>query len=429
MVAAFFQWLGVVIALGALVIWGFTTLRPVRELLLPMWLPLAVMAIAGIALFGTEQGRDLGVGLFGDGQLQLVMLGLALFYWAVGSWHAARLGLNRRFGTKRASWPQGYEPWLRWLPRLLGACAHLFAALILALAARHVIAADAEPILFVPLWLVGFVPPAVIIVAVFVLWRHDQRYVAARNAFERQQASGNADPASRTAYAAAKRHLQRTVWLIIGVSLAISGGLYLLGDRLPDGLAAATGWVLISAASFLLVVSYRKAIGQWVLRRGSVSEGFRQRLRRTFEETDERHALSSTVLACALSAVALAVAAWAWSDPISLGPMPAQWFWASSRSAPTSRSSTCSACSPAPARSSPRSARSCCCSRSAPRRPGTFTGSGCAARAWRRAPARRPSRPGTTAPGSTTGRPSPRRPRPGMPRQGRARTKTRRCRC
>jgi len=316
------EWLALVIALSGLVFVGFAKLRPVRELLLPMWLPLSVLIVAGIALFGTEQGRDLGVGLLGNGQLQLLLLALALFYWATGSWHAARLGLNRRFGTNRERWPDGYEPWLRWLPKLVGACAHLFAALSLALAARHVIPPDAEPLLFVPLWLVGFVPPAVIVVAVFFLWRQDQRYVAERDAFTRLEANGHAAPAVRDAFDLAKRRLNRTIGIVIVAGLALAGGLFLLDDRvpeLPEGLAPATGWVLASAASFLLVVSFRKAIGHWVLRRRWISDRWRQRLIERFEETDERHAFSSSVLAGLLSAVALAVAIWAWWNPVSLG--------------------------------------------------------------------------------------------------------------
>jgi hypothetical protein len=318
MLASFFGWLVLIAVLGGIVFWGFHKLRPVREVLLPMWLPLSVMIVAGVALFGTEQGRDLGTGVLGNGQWQLVLLALALFYWATGSWHAARLGLNRRFGS-RTSWPAGYEPWLRWLPKLLGACAHLFAAVILTLAARHVIPPDSKLLLFVPLWLIGYVPPAVIIVGVFTLWWHDQRYVAARDGFTQLEAAGHANQAAREAFAAAKQSLNRAIWLTIVIGLAIGVVLYLLGDRLPKGLAPATGWVLISAASFLLVVSYRKGIGRWVLSRRSVSDRVKSRLLAAFEETDARHALSSTVLAGSLTVVAVLVAGWAWWDPVSLG--------------------------------------------------------------------------------------------------------------
>lgn len=139
MLSSFVAWT-FVFAISALVVYAaFARLRPVREVLLAMWLPLSVMIVAGVALFGTDQGRDLGVGLLGNGQFQLFLLALALFYWATGSWHSARLGLNRWFGADAAGWRPGYEPWLRWLPRLLGACAHFFASLSLAFAARHAI--------------------------------------------------------------------------------------------------------------------------------------------------------------------------------------------------------------------------------------------------------------------------------------------------
>ncbi len=319
MISSFFQWLVVVVVVAAVVFGGYKKLRPVRELLVPMWLPLSVLVIAGLALFATDQGQDLGVGVLDASHSRLALLAVALLYWATGTWHAARLGLNRRFGTVPGEWPRGYRHWLRWLPKLLGACAHLFAALGLALAAWHVIAPDAEPILFLPAWLLAFVPPAVIVVAVFVLWRNDLRYVAARDALEEARRNGDDRTGPKANLKAAEKRVRRTVLIIIAWGLASAAALYWLGDRLPMGLARGTGWVLVSAACFLLVVSYRKSIGEWVLERTFISEQRKRGLEGAFAETSEKQALSSTVLAGVLSVVALLVGFWAWWDPVSLG--------------------------------------------------------------------------------------------------------------
>lgn len=305
MLSSFLLWICVVIVLGAIVFWGLPKLKWLNGLLLPMWLPLSVLVVAALALFATDQGRDLGVGLLGADQFKLFLLALALFYWATGSWHAARLGLNRQFGADRAQWPPGYEPWLRWLPRLVGACVHLFAALSLAFAARRV--PDVEPVLgIVPVWLVGFAAPAFILIAVFILWLLDQRYVAAR-----------ADPNAPDLVEKARAQTRRAIWVIIIAGLALAVVLWLLGD--PAGLAAATGWVLASAAGFLLIVSYRRAIGRWVLARRSISSDMKHRLEQAFDEKDRSHARSSSALALLLTGVALAVAIWTFVDPVSLG--------------------------------------------------------------------------------------------------------------
>jgi hypothetical protein len=212
-------WALAALVCGAVVWKGPVVLRPARDLLMPMWLPLTVMVIAGIFLFAADQGRDLGVGLLGNGQFKMFLLFLALIYWATGSWHTARLGLNRRFGTQKENWPEGYEPWLRWLPRLLGVCAHLFASLSLAFAARHAIEPDAGTIGILPVWLlafgilpvwlVAFVPPAAILLGTWILWLYDRPYAAAKRRYEHAKShykAAGADDSSRAqaAYAAAR---------------------------------------------------------------------------------------------------------------------------------------------------------------------------------------------------------------------------------
>jgi hypothetical protein len=100
----------------------------------PMWLPVAVMAAAGVVLFFTDQGLELGVGIVGGNWQQLVLLGLALLYWAVGTWQAGRLGLNRAFlaaltvpgcAGRPASWARAPTCLPRWALPSAPACSSI----------------------------------------------------------------------------------------------------------------------------------------------------------------------------------------------------------------------------------------------------------------------------------------------------------------
>src|SRR5277367_5168007 len=112
-----------------------------------MWRPVLVVSAAGYLLFFNDQGRELGHSLLGERyRLSIVFLFVALFYWAANTWHAARLGIHSALergalGVAPSHPPQlpkagpnrhvlrGDERWLFWPPRLLGVCAHLFAAI------------------------------------------------------------------------------------------------------------------------------------------------------------------------------------------------------------------------------------------------------------------------------------------------------------
>ena len=118
-----------------------------------MWRPLALVLAGAFLLFFNDQGRELGVSLMidNDGRLRFVLLFLALIYWGLNNWHTARLGIhgavnNGDLGVVPThTLPEnpnrrvvcGYGRWLFWPPRLLGVCAHLFAAINLSLAAWH----------------------------------------------------------------------------------------------------------------------------------------------------------------------------------------------------------------------------------------------------------------------------------------------------
>ena len=307
----------------ALIWWGPRLARPVWRLLSPMWLPELVLILAGFALFGTDQGRDLGVSVLGAGHWQLFLLAAALVYWAAGSWLAARLGLNREFGADHTQWG-GYGAWLRWMPRLLGVCAHCFAALSLALGARHLMGPEAGYILMVvPAWLLPYLPLAVIVAGTALLWFLDRELVARREARERAVAGGIEGRLreATAAYEVARRRVNRAMRGVGLGAVGIALLLYLQSARLPDGLGRASFWILASAVLFLIIVSHRRAIGEWIAIRVGlmIRPAAEERLRLAFEESAEHRATSSLVLATVLALIGCIGTAFAWWDPVSMG--------------------------------------------------------------------------------------------------------------
>ena len=149
-----FIWAGAA-ALCALVLKALSRANDFWRALAAMWRPLALVLAGAFLLFFNDQGRELGVSLMidDDGKLRffvfLFSLFLALIYWGLNNWHSARLGIhaaleNGYLGVVPAhSTPDkpnrrvvdGKDRWLFWPPRLLGVCAHLFAAINLSLAA------------------------------------------------------------------------------------------------------------------------------------------------------------------------------------------------------------------------------------------------------------------------------------------------------
>jgi hypothetical protein len=201
-----------------------------------MWLPIAVTAIAGVLLFYEGQGQDLGVGLLGEGQFKLIMLCLILIYWAVNNWHSARIGLNYEFQA-----PTGKERWLFWPPRLLGVCAHLFAAFSLALAGLNVVTAagGSSSVITLSNFLV-FTAPLTIGLVTIAVWAFDVAYIS-------KNRKKPMDP--------------KRAWWIVGVSVLLAVGLLIglwsIESRalVPEGLFSATFWISLSAVIFLYFVS------------------------------------------------------------------------------------------------------------------------------------------------------------------------------
>ncbi|WP_407175473.1 hypothetical protein [Bradyrhizobium sp. STM 3562] len=215
-------------------------LRELVKVLLAMWLPLAVTTAAGILLFYEGQGRDLGVGLLGEGTPRLILLFLILIYWAVNNWHSARLGLNYAFPS-----PTGTERWLFWPPRLLGVCAHLFAAISLALASWDLTSftKDSSSVVKFSDYLV-FTAPIVIILVTVSVWAFDYSVISRRP---------GRSPRAIT-FAKWLRILMPLCSVALITCLAVASYI----GTLPEGLLPGTLWISASACTFLVLVSIER---------------------------------------------------------------------------------------------------------------------------------------------------------------------------
>lgn len=224
-----------------------------------MWRPLALLVVAGYLLFFNDQGRELGVSLLGEKYgWQIFFLALALIYWAANTWHTARLGIRGALERgelgvlpSRGSRPthhspkrrfiQGNETWLFWPPRLLGVCAHLFAAINLSLAALAlpISAWDKSSLLRLLAW----TAPAAILLATAWVWAEDVKRSRRANAY--------ASPA--------KKILARRVGIAaVCGETALLGCLAVAAGFLPDpqGFLIATIAISVSAIFFLAVIGW-----------------------------------------------------------------------------------------------------------------------------------------------------------------------------
>jgi hypothetical protein len=177
-----FFWAGAV-AFCALALNALSKANDFWQALAAMWRPLAVVLAGAFLLFFNDQGRELGVSLMigDDGKLGFVFLFLALIYWGLNSWHSARLGIyaalqNGNLGVVPAHPTldkpkrrvvEGNERWLFWPPRLLGVCAHFFAAINLSLAAWR------QPD-FAPAGLLAWTAPLAIVVFTAMVYVFDR---------------------------------------------------------------------------------------------------------------------------------------------------------------------------------------------------------------------------------------------------------------
>jgi heme exporter protein D len=148
LVVGIFIWAGAAAAC-ALALMSLSIANEFWQALAAMWRPLALVLAGAYLLFFNDQGRELGAMIDDYGWLGFVFLFFALIYWALNNWHSARLGIYAALETgdlgvvpahptpdkPNRRVVAGDERWLFWLPRLLGVCAHFFAAINLSLAA------------------------------------------------------------------------------------------------------------------------------------------------------------------------------------------------------------------------------------------------------------------------------------------------------
>lgn len=201
-----------------------------------MWMPLALTIGAAVLLFYEGQGRDLGVGLLGENFLQLFLLCPILVYWGVNNWHSARIGLNYEFKELT-----GNERWVFWLPRLLGVCAHLFAAFSLSFAAWNTVtAAGAGPSALTLSNCFVFTAPVIIALVTLAMWSVDVAYIS----------ESRAKPLNPN------RAKQLFRWVAAcSVALWLALGALEFYGLVPEGLALATLSISVSAVIFLGLVS------------------------------------------------------------------------------------------------------------------------------------------------------------------------------
>ncbi|WP_271893335.1 hypothetical protein [Candidatus Phyllobacterium onerii] len=255
-----------------------------------MWRPLVLVLAAAYLLFSNDQGRELGVGLLAENNgWRLFFLFLALIYWATNNWHTARLGLRAAVMHGDIPAPLGDDRWMFWPPRLLGVCAHLFAAINLSLAAQS------EPALASGrLWLVAWTAPLVIVAATGLAWSFDRLVVSQRRPRERTTLS------FITSAGVAILMFAGIPGFIAGIAKFITS--------LPPGFSWGTFWISSSAVVFLNVISWH--------RRRPIGVGFSKAERASNDKRENRQILLFTA---GLFLIAVIFACATWTDAVSVG--------------------------------------------------------------------------------------------------------------
>ena len=280
-----------VVAFCALLLRLISKANDLLQALVAMWRPIVLVLVAAWLLFVNDQGRELGVSLMGEQQYwRIGFLFLALIYWATNNWHTARLGLNAAIESGALAPPEGDEKWLYWPPRLLGVCAHLFAAINLSLAAWALPeTAWGEAI---SRW-VAWTAPLAILLAIATVWTFDYLSLSERSRRER---------------ALLARWVQRGA--VAGETLLL-GALVIVAFRrtIPHGFVVATIAISVSAIVFLYLIS-------WLRRQKPIGASASAHERAEDRERERREISRFTA---GLFAVAVAVAAAVWISPTHVG--------------------------------------------------------------------------------------------------------------
>ena len=256
-----------------------------------MWRPLVLVLAAAYLLFANDQGRELGVSLMADNNgWRLFFLFLALIYWAANNWHTARLGLRAAMQHRGMPAPQGHEKWLFWPPRLLGVCAHLFAAINLSLAAANQPALASRG-----LWLVAWTAPLVIVIATILAWAFDRLLLSQRRSFKRT---------TRTWIGG----VVVAILLLVGIPGGIAVGKFAI-PSLPPGFSLGTFSISASAVVFLLGISwlrFRRPVGPYATAAQRNAD-------------HKRENLEIFVFTAGLFLIAFVFACATWINPVAVG--------------------------------------------------------------------------------------------------------------
>jgi hypothetical protein len=276
-----FIWAGA-LALCALLLRLISCVPDLLWALAAMWRPLVLVLAAAYLLFANDQGRELGVGLMAeDNWLRFLFLFLALIYWGFNNWHTARLGLRAAFSA-----PKGDEKWLFWPPRLLGVCAHLFAAMNLSLAA-----ANQPEFAASGLWPLAWTAPFAIVLATALVWTLDRFLLSERTSLERK---------ALTKIGA------------VGFAIVLLGGIVIVAFGVPKAPAGFSGGTIAISASAIVVLGiisllhHKKPLGP----DASATERAKDNRRENRE---------IRIFTAGLFAVALLFACATWMHPVAVG--------------------------------------------------------------------------------------------------------------
>jgi hypothetical protein len=273
------------VALCALLLQLVSKVPDLLQVLAAMWRPIALTLGAAYLLFSNDQGRELGVGLVaGKDNWPFFLLFVALIYWAANNWHTARLGLRAAVKRHTIPAPDGDEKWLFWPPRLLGVCAHLFAAINLSLAAANQPEFASDGRLF------AWTAPFAVLFATGLAWILDRLLMSQRKSLD------------RTAL---------TYVAVVAVATVLIGGVATVAFRVqgPSGFARGTIWISASAIAYLIAISFirrRKPLGS------DASKADR-------EADDERENREIFVFTTGLFAIAFLFAFATWISPTAVG--------------------------------------------------------------------------------------------------------------
>jgi hypothetical protein len=312
-------WAGA-IAFCALLLKDISRRDDLLKALAAMWRPVVLVVAAGYVLFFNDQGRELGVSLLGEKSVwPISFLFLALIYWAANTWHTARLGIHAAVERHDIPVPKGDERWLYWPPRLLGVCAHFFAAINLSLAAWGLPLpawADVSDMpdwmlqwlgvhgwlkvllwLEAPRWLAWTAPLAILLATVFV-WAADVEWSS------RGKKSASANKA---------KWARRVGWAAIVGEFLLLGGLAYVALHLkgvPQGFLLGTISISFSAVAFLGFISWLRNLTPPLGENASAEERAKD---------DVRQQEQIEVFTIGLFVVALLVAALVWLSPTQVG--------------------------------------------------------------------------------------------------------------